>query len=89
PSCSSSPSSSSPSSSSFFFCVESLQRIENILLKHGPARGPFLEGDELTLGDLTLAVSTYHMLSAFDIEKQWYVKHRLNAHGLFIVCFVL
>ncbi|CAM9331664.1 unnamed protein product [Scytosiphon promiscuus] len=54
-----------------------LQRIENILLKHGPARGPFLEGDELTLGDLTLAVSTYHMLSAFDIEKQWTLPKKL------------
>ncbi|CAM9278493.1 unnamed protein product [Ectocarpus sp. 4 AP-2014] len=48
-----------------------LEKIENILSKHGPARGPFLEGDDLTIGDLRLAVTTYHMLAAFDIEKQW------------------
>lgn len=49
----------------------SLEKIENILSKHGPARGPFVEGDDLTLGDLTLAVTTYHMQVAFGIEKQW------------------
>lgn len=49
----------------------SLQKIENILQKHGPARGPFVEGDDLTVGDLTLAVTTYHMQAAFAIEKQW------------------
>lgn len=49
----------------------SLEKIENILRKHGPNRGPFVEGDDLTVGDLTLAVATYHMQAAFAIEKQW------------------
>lgn len=58
--------------SRFPVCVEhSLQKIENILQMQGPARGPFVEGDDLTVGDLTLAVTTYHMQAAFAVEKQW------------------
>lgn len=59
---------------SLLWCVanmHSLQNIETILLKHGPARGPFVEGDDLTVGDLTLAVTTYHMEAAFSIDQQW------------------
>lgn len=56
----------------FSFRTErSVQKIENILQKHGPYRGPFVEGDDLTVGDLTLAVTVYHMQAAFAIEKQW------------------
>eukprot|EP00903_Cladosiphon_okamuranus_P005329 g5327.t1 len=60
-----------------------LEKIENILKKHGPKRGPFVEGDDLTVGDLTLAVTTYHMQAAFAIEKQWAMPDsakKLKAH---------
>lgn len=35
------------------------------------ATGDLLEGDEMTAGDLELAVTTYHMMAAFGTEKKW------------------
>lgn len=34
------------------------------------SQGDLLEGDELTIGDLELAVTTYHMIAAFGSEKK-------------------
>lgn len=45
-----------------------LEKIENILVRKTYS-GEFFEGDELTVGDVTLGVTTFHMVAAFG--KMW------------------
>lgn len=53
-----------------FVSRNSLQKVENIFLKNY-SKGSMLEGADLTVGDLMLGVTTFHMVTAFGLEKQW------------------
>lgn len=48
--------------------VGSLSKVDDVLKV---AKGDLLEGDEMTAGDIELAVTTYHMMAAFGNEKKW------------------
>lgn len=52
------------------FSPKSLQKVENIFLKNY-SKGSMLEGADLTVSDLVLGVTTFHMVAAFGLEKQW------------------
>lgn len=68
---------------------DTLQKVENIFLKNY-SKGCMLEGADLTVGDLLLGVTTFHMVTAFGLEKQWKVpdelvklkKHMAMMHGM-------
>ncbi|CAM9267535.1 unnamed protein product [Ascophyllum nodosum] len=49
---------------------DTLQGIEKTLASK-PYSGVLLEGEELTVGDLTLGVTTFHMLAAFAPGNRW------------------
>lgn len=52
------------------FSPESLEKVETIFQKNY-MKGGMLEGADLTVGDLMLGVTTFHMVTAFGLEKQW------------------
>lgn len=60
----------STQTSHVFDLPNSLQKVENIFLKNY-SKGSMLEGADLTVGDLMLGVTTFHMVTAFGLEKQW------------------
>lgn len=49
-------------------CSASLEVLDKAL---GASKGIFLEGDELTIGDLDLSVTIYHMMSTLGTSEGW------------------
>lgn len=50
-------------------CPPRLDKVEGILRRQ--TKGPMLEGDELTIGDLELSVTTLHMMASLGKGQPW------------------